>query len=152
MKKKMHWYGFFGFAILVGCILLRGAASHHDVAQSQKESDKQTVRLITSLKGPDLYRAHCAPCHGNDAKGDGPVAPALRDSVPDLTMIARRNGGVFPADRVRKVISGDEVLAVHGSHEMPIWGPIFHQVENDRDYGNVRLQNLTEYLRSIQQK
>jgi mono/diheme cytochrome c family protein len=152
MKTQMHWYGFFGFAILVAWILLRGAASHHDVAQAQKENDEQSVRLITSLKGPDLYRAHCAPCHGNDAKGNGPVASALRDSVPDLTTIARRNGGLFPADRVRNLISGDEVLAVHGSREMPVWGPIFHQVENDRDYGNVRLKNLTEYLRSIQQK
>jgi hypothetical protein len=35
---------------------------------------------------------------------------------------------------------------------MPIWGPIFHQIENDRDYGNIRLKNLTDYLRSIQQK
>jgi hypothetical protein len=33
---------------------------------------------------------------------------------------------------------------------MPVWGPIFHQVEEDRDYGAVRLHNLTEYIRSIQ--
>jgi len=29
--------------------------------------------------------------------------------------------------------------------EMTIWGPIFHQIESDQDFGNVRLQNLTKY-------
>ena len=57
---------------------------------------------------------------------------------------------MFPSARVRKMISGDEVLASHGSREMPIWGPIFHQVEEDRDFGAVRLENLAKYLESIQ--
>jgi hypothetical protein len=35
---------------------------------------------------------------------------------------------------------------------MPIWGAIFHQVERDRDFGEIRLQNLINYLESIQQK
>jgi hypothetical protein len=34
---------------------------------------------------------------------------------------------------------------------MPIWGTIFHQIQQDRDYGEVRLQNVTDYLKSIQQ-
>src|SRR5579864_1808133 len=38
----------------------------------------------------------------------------------------------------------------HGSREMPVWGPIFHQIQEDRDYGEVRLQNITDYLKSIQ--
>jgi mono/diheme cytochrome c family protein len=33
---------------------------------------------------------------------------------------------------------------------MPIWGPIFHQVEADVDWGNVRVENLVKYLESIQ--
>ena len=40
----------------------------------------------------------------------------------------------------------------HGSRDMPVWGPIFHQIENDQDFGNVRLQNLIKYLESIQEK
>jgi hypothetical protein len=35
---------------------------------------------------------------------------------------------------------------------MPIWGPIFHEIEFDRDLGNVRLENVTKYLESIQRK
>jgi hypothetical protein len=53
---------------------------------------------------------------------------------------------------VRRIIAGDEDHATHGSREMPVWGPVFHQIENDQDLGYVRLQNVTEYLISIQQK
>jgi hypothetical protein len=33
---------------------------------------------------------------------------------------------------------------------MPVWGPIFHQIEEDVDRGYVRLENLVKYLQSIQ--
>jgi hypothetical protein len=45
---------------------------------------------------------------------------------------------------------GDEVVVSHCSREMPVWGPIFYQVESDQDFGVVRLQNLVNYLESIQ--
>ena len=120
--------------------------------QTKSEAQKEYERLIYSVKGPDLFRAHCAPCHGVDGKGGGPVAPTLKTKPADLTVIAKNSGGKFPSARVLKIISGDEVLAAHGSREMPIWGPIFHQIEVDQDFGNVRLQNLIKYLESIQQK
>jgi mono/diheme cytochrome c family protein len=106
--------------------------------------------LIRSLKGPDLFRAYCASCHGVDAKGNGPAAAALKVKVPDLTLLARRNGGTFPATLVRNMILGDNTIVAHGSREMPVWGPIFHQVEEDVDRGNVRIANLVQYLASIQ--
>jgi mono/diheme cytochrome c family protein len=120
--------------------------------QVQTQPGKQTEPLIGSLKGSDLFRAYCAPCHGDDAKGNGPVAPALNAKPTDLTTIASRNGGVFPGQRVRDIIAGENIVLAHGSREMPIWGPIFHQVEWDRDLGNVRLQNVVKYVESIQKK
>jgi len=109
-------------------------------------------KLIYSVKGPELFRTYCATCHGLDAKGDGPMAPALKTSVPDLTMLTRNNKGQFPTILVRKVIAGDQLPVAHGSREMPVWGPIFHQVEDDQDFGAVRLENLVKYLQSIQGK
>ena len=44
------------------------------------------------------------------------------------------------------------ILISHGSREMPVWGPFFHQVEGDQDFGHVRLENLVKYVQSIQQK
>jgi len=113
-------------------------------------SNQELPALIRSVKGPDLFREYCAPCHGADAKGNGPAASALKAKVPDLTLLAKRNGGTFPAAQVRKTVTGDSMVQAHGSREMPVWGPIFHQVEEDVDRGNVRIDNLVKYLASIQ--
>jgi mono/diheme cytochrome c family protein len=78
------------------------------------------------------------------------MAPALRANVPDLTVLARNNHGQFPAGRVRGVLDGTVSLVPHGSQEMPVWGPVFHQVERDTDWGTVRMANLIKYLESIQ--
>jgi len=85
-----------------------------------------------------------------DAKGNGPAAPALKTRPPDLTILAKDGGGRFPEDRVRKTIMGDDILAAHGSREAPVWGPVFHQIEEDVDRGPVRLANLVKYLKLIQ--
>jgi len=121
-------------------------------AQVPPKTEEQLQTLIYSVKGPDLFRAHCAACHGQDARGHGPLASALKSEVPDLTVLAKKNKGEFPAAVVRKIVMGEDVLASHGSREMPIWGPIFHQIESDQDWGTVRIENLLKYLQSIQQK
>jgi mono/diheme cytochrome c family protein len=136
--------------ILLGGLVAAAALAADDTSKQTANAPSGT--LIRSLQGPDLYRAYCASCHGADAQGNGPVAPALNTKVPDLTTISQRNGGVFPAERVRKIIAGNANVVAHGSGDMPIWGPIFHQVEEDRDYGHIRLQNLTDYLQSLQKK
>ena len=107
-------------------------------------------RLIQSVQGPDLFRAYCAVCHGTDGRTPGPAASSLKARVPDLTLLRRKHLGRFPAARVRQTILGDSVVAAHGSRAMPIWGPVFHQVENDMEWGNVRVDNLVKYLESIQ--
>lgn len=145
---------FAGVCLLMACVLsclaIFGAAAR---AQARPAGQKEYEQLIYSVKGPDLFRAYCAACHGSDGKGGGPVAPTLKIKPADLTVIAKDSGGQFPSKRIRRIISGDEpTLASHGSREMPVWGPIFHQIEADQDFGNVRLQNLVSYLESIQQK
>jgi mono/diheme cytochrome c family protein len=132
---------------LAGVVLLPGLGKQEQTAPN---SEEQFTRLIQPIDGPELFRAYCAPCHGLDAKGTGPAASALKAKVPDLTLLARKNQGQFPAADVREVILGDKILAAHGSREMPLWGPVFHQVESDMDWGNVRVNNLVEYLQSIQ--
>jgi mono/diheme cytochrome c family protein len=129
------------------CLVLAGTAAN---AQEETASLNRSESLIYSLKGPDLFQAYCASCHGASGKGDGPAASALKAKVPDLTLLAKNNGGQFPSAGVRDLIAGDKVVASHGSREMPIWGPIFHRIEEDRDFGNVRLANLVKYLESIQ--
>jgi len=146
------------YLLVAGCLILAGLLATAGVlvedqgkqSQSQPQTQNPPPRLPTSLKGADLYHEYCASCHGLDGRGNGPVASALTTKPADLTRIAERNGGIFPLERIRKIISGDQMVSAHGPREMPVWGPIFHQVEEDRDYGNVRLQNLAEYLRTLQ--
>ena len=140
---------------LLNAVFLLAAHQHFlsSAVSAQKEAQpKSDTQLIHSVEGHDLYRAYCASCHGMEAHGDGPAASALKTQVPDLTLISKRSNGSFPANRIRKLISGEESPASHGSREMPIWGPVFHQVEADQDWGNVRLESLTRYLESIQKR
>jgi mono/diheme cytochrome c family protein len=140
-----------GFAF--SCFMLASlCATAQTAPKAQEKTKEQLAQLIYSVKGPDLFHAHCAPCHGLDAKGDGPLASSLKAKVANLTVLAKKNGGQFPSARVRSTILGDDVVKSHGSREMPIWGPIFHQIEADQDFGDVRLQNLMKYLESIQMK
>ena len=120
------------------------------IAQAHQDSEKQLPPLIRSVDAADLYRAYCASCHGQEGKGNGPAAAAMKATVPDLTVIAKDNGGKFPVARVQRIILGEGMIASHGSREMPVWGPIFHQIEDDVDRGNVRLDNLVKYLESLQ--
>jgi hypothetical protein len=54
---------------------------------------------------------------------------------------------------VKEIIEGKEPGPLaHGDREMPIWGPIFHEVESDEDWGEVRLDAATKHVESIQQK
>ena len=145
IRTRSQWL--LGFAL--SWIVFTSIATTSQTAPKSKE---QLEQLIYSVKGPDLFRAHCAACHGLDATGSGPLASALKTKVPDLTVLTRNNGGQFPSERVRRTILGDDPLMSHGSREMPVWGPIFHRVEADQDFGNVRLQNLVKYLESIQKK
>jgi hypothetical protein len=70
--------------------------------------------------------------------------------VPDLTTIARRNGGKFDEVAIARVISGkDKPRAAHGTDEMPIWGPVFRSMQGDAG-ASLRITNLMKYLRSIQ--
>ena len=110
-------------------------------------------KLITSLEGKDLYAAYCASCHGLTGKGDGPVAPALKAPMADLRTIARRNNGAVPREELEKMILGEKgSRAAHGSEDMPVWGPVFRKVENDRDLGLVRVRRLVDYLVKLQIK
>jgi mono/diheme cytochrome c family protein len=103
--------------------------------------------------GKQMFDAYCAACHGKDGKGGGPVAPALKVRPTDLTILARQNGGKFPSIQVAKSITGEAGISAHGSKEMPIWGPVFMSMSHQHEsVVHLRVANLTEYIKSLQQK
>ena len=126
------------------------------LANPQTQTDKPTIKRvpaqpIASVEGKDNFEAYCAVCHGKTAKGDGPAAPAMKTPVPDLTMIAKKNGGKFSAVAVKDMIKGaDREMPSHGSKDMPIWGPVFRSFTGDTNVAELRVNNLVNYIQSIQ--
>ena len=73
-------------------------------------------------RGKAEYQSSCAPCHGKDGKGNGPVSAGLKVPPPDLTVLAKKNNGVFPFNSVYEIIDGRKSVIAHGTRDMPIWG------------------------------
>jgi mono/diheme cytochrome c family protein len=112
------------------------------------------AQAIDEYSGQETYMRYCAACHGESGQGDGPVAGGLPITVPDLTRLEERKGDKFPAEVLRKIIDGREVVIVHGTRFMPVWGYEFWVEEGADDAAQERVavivDNLIEYLRSIQ--
>src|ERR1700690_780958 len=101
------------------------------LASAQNKTVKQVpAKATTSIDGKHLFHEYCAVCHGDDGKGAGPAASALKQSPGDLTQIARKSGGRFPEERFMKIIQGSESVAAHGTQAMPMWGSIFDNMSN----------------------
>jgi mono/diheme cytochrome c family protein len=109
------------------------------------------------------YEANCAVCHGETGTGAGPFADYIKTAVPDLTMLAKNNGGVFPAERVHEVIDGRREVATHGPRNMPIWGREYNDqaVEYYREVWKIqhpesivsdRINGLVAYIESLQEQ
>lgn len=100
------------------------------------------------------YATNCASCHGDSAKGDGPMRPYLTRTVPDLTTLARLNGGVFPHQRVWESIDGRSSVMIgsHGAREMPVWGYVFRADDTQPHdlYARSRIASLLDYLARMQ--
>jgi hypothetical protein len=136
-------------------VLLLWIASLALMAESQTTASNLPPLVIKSLSGSDLFHFYCASCHGETGVGNGPIASELKRPPPNLTLLSRSQGGVFPRERVRQMIAGDNrvsATAAHGSSSMPVWGPIFRALDPDDRYAAVRIDNLVSFLESIQAK
>lgn len=74
--------------------------------------------------GEELFRVHCATCHGLEAAGQGPMAGVLLVPPANLTALLADNDGVFPTERIVQRIDGRDPLVSHGS-PMPVYGFFF---------------------------
>lgn len=100
--------------------------------------------------GRKLYQQYCASCHGTDARGNGPVAAALKMPPSDLTILAKRHGH-FDRLAIENDINGEVNIIAHGSSEMPVWGSYFRR-QRGRDVSTLNIYALTKYLEEIQMK
>lgn len=120
-----------------------------------------TVAAQPSKLGQREYRNSCAVCHGTGGKGDGSYGYIIEKRMPDLTMLAKNNGGIFPLERVYETIDGSATVKAHGTKEMPIWGDRYRMQAaeyyidvpyDDRAFVRTRILALIEYLSTLQVK
>ena len=135
-------------AAVCAVLLVGGFAARASAGQTTRPATPPPV--IESMYGPDLYRHYCATCHGRDGKGDGPAGGALKVPPSDLTVLARRQKGVFPAAAVESIIRGGTTVAAHGSVEMPVWGPIFYALDPSDARVKARIGALVSHIATIQ--
>ena len=118
--------------------------------------------------GKTEYDSNCASCHGLTGKGDGPLSKKYLTKPTDLSTLAKRNGGVFPAQRVYEIIDGRQEVEAHGPRVMPIWGQDYRAEAPDIFYPNwgggpyihdlrggiahAKIISLVDYLYRLQEK
>jgi len=111
----------------------------------------QSPSGATLSEGRASYQMYCASCHGVSAKGDGPIASAMRKAPPDLTQIAIRANGPFSVDEVSRIVDGRKSVNGHGGPDMPVWGDAFARSSDPTPVAE-KVRNLALYLESIQAK
>ncbi len=135
--------------VLLGISCTAAAQDKSDQAVEKKAAPQSTA--VPS--GKQMYNQYCASCHGATGIGDGPVAPVLKTRPADLTTLAKRHNGVFPAQYVEDVLHFGKAPTAHGTSDMPTWGPIFQWLDGkQKSTVEQRIKNLTKYLATLQQK
>jgi mono/diheme cytochrome c family protein len=120
------------------------------LAQTPPKVKTVPIQPTSATSGKEMFVAYCAACHGPDGRGNGPAASALKKPPADLTRLAANNGGKYPDLKVADTLSAKDVPA-HGSQEMPVWGNLFKTLGSGRnDQVQLRITNLTSYIKSIQ--
>ena len=77
----------------------------------------------------------------------------LRTPPPDLTTLAKRHDGKYPAGFVSAVLIFGKSFASHGSEDMPIWGSRFKKLDPIHDpTGQQHIDDLVAYIQSLQEK
>jgi len=112
----------------------------------------ETTLATASMVGNEVYRTYCAVCHGTRGKGDGPLAGSLRSVPPDLTLMAKQNGGEYPAEMVARIVDGRDPLAGHGGPDMPIWGDAFLSSDGDEQKAQEKLRSVVAFVGTLQAK
>jgi len=79
------------------------------------------LQLTSATSGSEMFNSYCAPCHGKDAKGNGPAATALKNPPANPDAVSKEEQWQVPG------LLRNGVAGAHGSSDMPVWGRCFPQ-------------------------
>ncbi|HTQ60462.1 MAG TPA: cytochrome c [Candidatus Solibacter sp.] len=120
--------------------------------QGKKEQKPLTMESHV-VSGKGMFTKYCASCHGQDAKGSGPAAIAMKTPPPDLTTLSKRNDGKYPEGYVGAVLKFGRSMASHSSEDMPVWGSRFKTLDPAGDpTGQQHVDALVAYIKQLQVK
>ena len=140
--------------ILLGMLVVAAGISLAQTNTDQKPVVKQTaIKQTSASSGKEMFTQYCAPCHGVDGKGNGPAAGAMKSQPADLTQLASKNHGNYPASHVASVLKFGEGVGAgaHGSAQMPVWGPLLQSLDKFHDTAvQQRVSNLVSYIETLQ--
>jgi mono/diheme cytochrome c family protein len=112
------------------------------------------VEAAETDQSKQVFIQYCASCHGKDARGNGPVSPYLKIKAADLTLLKKKNQGIYPMAKVMSAIDGSRAVRAHGDREMPVWGEIFRKEAESAKYTELtsllKIKIIAEYLATIQ--
>ena len=118
---------------------------------------KSNVTIQTSkasaADGKAMYGSYCAPCHGVDGKGKGTLSSSLKRTPPNLTLLSKNNGGVYPESHVIGVLGHGTSVSGHDQAGMPEWAQTLGKIDqNNKLDAPLRISNLSKYLETLQAK
>jgi len=144
---------FISVAVGVAMLLTLAIAQQAATAPSTPTVKHVPINRAPVNSGKDMFNSYCAVCHGTDAKGAGPAASAMKTNPADLTALAKKSGGKYPASHVAAVLRGQSITASHGSQDMPVWGPLFSSISQGHEAQvQQRIANLVDYIGTLQTK
>jgi mono/diheme cytochrome c family protein len=140
--------------ILLGTLVVATSLCLAQEKTDQKPVVKQTaIQQTSAASGKEMYTEYCAACHGTNGKGTGPAASSMKAAPTDLTQLAKKNAGIYPANHIAAVLKFGSEPGAHGSADMPVWGPLFKSLDKFHDATvQQRVSNLVAYIETLQAK
>ena len=149
------------FAIIVAATMMTcpsgSYAQDEDYLATPTPAPWQSPSAEMLAQGKADFNKHCAPCHSESGKGNGPELKVIPDIKPkDLTTIAARNGGVFPYREVEDTVDGRKMIPGHKRFDMPFWGVNFQQQGQEftsasEAQARKRIDAIVDYVATLQQ-
>lgn len=140
-------------SVAVILLIISALAAAQTPAQTPPVVKHVAITNAPANSGQEMFNSYCAVCHGKQAKGDGPAASAMKAAPTNLTTLAQKSGGKYPAAHVASVIRGQATLPSHGSEDMPVWGRLFSSISQGHEAQvQQRVANLVEYIGTLQAK
>jgi mono/diheme cytochrome c family protein len=118
--------------------------------EKKPEVNEVVIKQTSASSGKEMFTPYCAPCHGVDGAGNGPAASAMKTPPTNLTQLAKKHDGKYPANTVAGVLkfgSGGGANPAHGSTDMPMWGPLLQSLAKYHDSAVQQpISNIVTYI------